>query len=143
MAENKTCDNALYELRLKEEVNCRRRVEAAERSLGRIRLKIAAIEESMAKCSRQAAIAFRHGNETVGRGNQREVQGLTLLRARTIGHLAEVKARLAEARQKWQYAAGIRRALGLTDEAVGRYAEERHVLAGTYVSSTEEARTAV
>jgi hypothetical protein len=115
MANQTISGNPLHELALRDEETCRWRVQAAIRQLRHVRLKIHAIEESIAKCSRQAVIAFRNGNETVGRGNRREVQGLTLLRGRTIAHLAEAKAALAEGQERLTEAIGYRQSLGLPE----------------------------
>jgi len=111
MMNGTTFREALLQLRLSEENEARQHYRTLQQSLREIRVRIAAIDESIEKCSRQAQIAFRNGNDTVGRGNQREVRGLTLLRAKHIGELAGVKADLARAREEWFEAIQRRRTL--------------------------------
>ncbi len=101
MTNGTTFRQALLQLRLSEETEARQHYRTLQQNLREIRVRIAAVEEQIEKCSRQAKIAFRNGNDTVGRGNQREVRGLTLHRAKHIGELAGAKAQLSRARQDW------------------------------------------
>ncbi|MBN1943064.1 MAG: hypothetical protein JW849_07195 [Phycisphaerae bacterium] len=101
MTDGTTFREALLQLRQSEEIEAKQCYRALQQTLRETRVHIAEIEESIEKCSRQAQIASRNGNGTVARGNRREVQGLTLLRAKHVGELAGVKAQLARAREDW------------------------------------------
>ena len=101
MTNGTTFREALLHLRQTEEAQALQDYRHIKQALREIRVRIAAVDESIEKCSRQAQIAFRNGNDTVARGNEREVQGLTLLRAKHIGELASIKANLAHAREEW------------------------------------------
>lgn len=111
MTNGTTFREALMQLRLTEETDTQHRYRELQSQLSAIRVKISSIEESIARCSRQAQIAFHNGNDTVSRGNEREVQGLTLLRARLVGDLAGVKGELFTARQEWLDATDRRKTL--------------------------------
>ncbi len=111
MTSQTALQEALLELRRSEEADCLLHYRSLRRQLRETRLRIHAIEETIAKCSRQADIASRHGNDTVARGNRREVQGLRLRRARQVGKLAGIKAQLAKAHERWQEAREQRLAL--------------------------------
>lgn len=111
MKDAATFQEALRQLRQSEEIEAQQRYHHLQQKLREIRVRIAATEEAIEKCSRQAQIASRQGNETVARGNEREVRGLTLLRAKHIGELAGIKARLSRARQQWLEAAKRRQTL--------------------------------
>jgi flagellar biosynthesis chaperone FliJ len=127
MTDGTTFRQALLQLRQSEEIEARQEYRNLKKALREIRARIASIDESIEKCSRQAQIAFRNGNDTVGRGNEREVQGLTLLRAKRVGELAGVKARLAHARQEWFDAIQRRKNLDAELRIVKAVRETLHV----------------
>ncbi|MBN1553237.1 MAG: hypothetical protein JXA11_00715 [Phycisphaerae bacterium] len=101
MTDGTTFREALQQLRLTEENEARQIYQKLHDALRGMRVRIASIEDSMEKCGRQAQIASQNGNDTVARGNQREVRGLTLLRAKHVGELAGIKAKLTHAREEW------------------------------------------
>jgi flagellar biosynthesis chaperone FliJ len=101
MTDGTTFREALLQLRQSEEIEARQEYRSLKKALRDVRVRIASIDETIERCSRQAQIAFRNGNDTVGRGNEREVQGLTLLRGKHVSELAGAKARLSRAREEW------------------------------------------
>ena len=112
MAAEKTFRIALVQLRFQEEAASRRRFSAVQRELKQVRAMISGIDQAITKCTQAAEAALREGKEHIGRGNRREVQGLTLLRAQHVGQLAGIKARLAHSRHRWIEAMQRRKALG-------------------------------
>ncbi len=117
MAAEKTFRIALVQLRLQEEAASRRRFSTVQRELTQVRAMISAIDEAITKCTEAAETALREAKNQIGRGNRREVQGLTLLRAQHVGQLAGIKARLAYSRQRWIEAMQKRKALGALEAA--------------------------
>lgn len=101
MTDGTTFRQTLLQLRQSEEIEARQYYRGLKKTLRDIRVRIASIDETIEKCARQAQIAFHNRNDTVGRGNEREVQGLTLRRAKLVGELAGVKAKLSHAREEW------------------------------------------
>lgn len=129
MTDETTFREALLQLRRTEEAETRQEYHHLKQALRDVRVRIASIDESIEKCSRQAQIAFRNGNDTVGRGNEREVQGLTLLRAKHVGELAKIKAGLAHARQEWFDAIQRRKNLDAELRVIKAVRETMHVQA--------------
>ena len=117
MADERTFRTVLVQLRLHEETTCRRLLNVIRRELDQVRAMISAIEEAIANCTAAATAAQQDGNDQISRGNRREVQGLTLLRAQHVGQLAGIKARLAHCRGQWIEAVQRRKALGLLESA--------------------------
>jgi len=106
---------AMLQLRLEEEAVCRETFDATKAVLDEIRVKIHAFDQTIAECRRAAAKSFAQGDDSAGRGNWREVQGLILQRAGHVGMLATAKARLATAQEALLGAIQSRKALGVLD----------------------------